>query len=1335
MKMKSLVLVLIFLLEGLVAGAQCRIAGLYGDRVLEVSTAFNRWDARAFTSSGTFYTRGRWTSSDTSKLTISNADSITCNLLAKAKGFVTVTFTLDSACGGVSMSATVEVVNGTIGDTLLCTGGYSDLSHTSFRFTNGTWSSSATSIASVSSTGRVYGISVGTAIITHTFPGWGWGPFTVYDSIRVRSSAGSLRDHFRDTVICAESILNFNSTDALTWDISNTRVARFFSARRNVTSFTFYAADSGSSMIYYSLGGCATIGDSFLAIVRPTPMNDSVAPIRYVGGLCYEDTLTFRLTGGTVGGHWSLPSTSRSHIDSNTGKFTNRDFLEFLNVTYTISNSFGCQNVFTNWIDNLYDNDSSSIFGSDTIWAPARIRYHSNGNRFSLFWRLDSTISAYLDTSTSYYSESFITGVWPGNIRVKRINAFCDDTVFKTIVVMGEPAATYSRFFNTRTMAIICDSISIRNQFIAHSRRYSLLTKYGDGSTEVTNIPANTSFFSQFSSHHYRTAGNYTIKQILIDSTGVRIDSSVFFANVMPCNALHLTFYKDSNSNCRYDSSDRLSGVWKRIGVDSNGVRIDTIWATHACHYIFNAPMGSTITLMSLDSSFSFPCSSSSFIRYTVGSGFNRVIDSVSVEVDMAYTDCRVSSNFRVGRHAIMGTIDVSNSSDITQDGIVVFKHMPGFYIAWATGSPIITDTTVSWRLSSLGSHSRQSLSIYIERNRWLPWLTPGNIVRNFISITPIGMTDIDTLNNQNDRWDTVKSSWDPNVIIPTPAGRIFNNTRIEYFVEFENQGNDTAHNIFVMDTLDSRLDMSTLVLVGSSATMHTERIRAGGLNIMKFSFPNIKLLDSSYRDQCRGHFIYTIKPRPGLANFTPIKARVGIYFDDNEVVMTPEAENTIIIPGDTIHTARAGVFCAGEPYRFYSSYNSVANTHFQWFKNGTAVGGDSSVYIASTLVTGDRVKCTMTSIVAQDTILTNTNEITATVFNRAGIDSIVGPNFVCDTNSITLTNATSSGTWQVTTGRTRISSTGVVRGVTTGVDTAIYIVRSVCFTDTARHALTVYPIVTPSIRIAVSPSDSMCSGIAATFTPTIANGGTAPAYRWRVFGAVVDSSASYTYMPALGDIVSCNLISSAQCASSSIVTSNSIDMLIIPSVTPRIDVVAIPADSVTSIGQMVNYFASVSFGGSTTNYQWVVNGSPVAGATSNTYARRAYRTDSVWCTTVSDAACATITNARSNKFAVKVPSLSIADIGGQSPTLSLYPNPNNGICTLESKDGAVYSGNYTIEIRNITGSLLYSAHTTAYNGRISLQLNLQHMLAQGAYILKLVGGERAEHLPFIIHQ
>lgn len=1333
MKAKYLVLVLIFLLEGLVAGAQCRIDWLYySDSVVDIGQYYH-WAAFAYDSSGGFMPEGRWTSTDTNILNFATPDSAMCRPVPKARGFVTVTYALTGACAGVSQSFRVEVVNGTNGATITCATTSSQLSHTMSYDTSGTWSSSATSIATVRG-GEVFGITTGTAIITHTFSNW-LGTFTVYDSFQVRA-ASALRDHFADTTVCYGSTMNISSLDTLNWRLTNHSVASFIGDTTDVNSTRITFSDSGTTLVYYSKYRCTSFIDTFRIRVMPFPGRDSIGPVRSVAGLCFGDTITFRNFSRSTGGHWSLLGFSHSTIDSLSGLFTNRDHLNSLSIDFSGNDAFGCEIFGFDSVYNLNGIDTFSIFGLDTLRYANRLRYSSLVRSTNYIWRLSGLgYQALLEPSTSFNAETFLTGLWPGRFDLLRINTICHDTFRKSIVALRDTVTTYSMFFNARTMAIICDSIGLRNQFLPYPYRLTLLTKYGDGTTDVITIPGSNTLFTQLLSHLYSAAGNYTIKQILIDSTGVRIDSIVFFANVMPCNAMHLTFYKDSNANCRYDGTDRLSGFWKRIGVDSNGVRIDTIMATHACHYNFNAPSGSVITFRPLDTNWRFSCSSDSVLRYTVGSGFYRVIDSISVEVELSRTDCRVSSNFNVGRHAIMGTIFVSNSSDIVQDGMVVFKHMPGFYVARATGRPIVTDTTVSWRLDSLGGYTTHGMYIYLERIRSLPWLRVDSLIRNLISFTPIGIIDIDSSNNQNDRWDTVKSSWDPNVIIPTPAGRIFNDTRIEYFVEFENQGNDTAHNIFVMDTLDSHLDMSTLELVTSSATMHTERIRAGGINIMKFSFPNIKLLDSSYHDQCRGHFIYTIKPRPGLANFTPIKARVGIYFDDNEVVMTPEAENTIIIPGDTIHTARAGVFCAGEPLRFYSTYNSVANTHFQWYKNGTAVGGDSSVYIASTLISGDRVKCTMTSIVAQDTILTNTNEITATVFNRTGIDTIVGPNFVCDTNSITLTNATSSGTWQVITGRTRISSTGVVRGVTTGVDTAIYIVTSVCFSDTAKHAVTVYPIVTPSIRIAVSPSDSMCGGIAATFTPTITNGGTSPAYRWRVFGAVVDSSTSYTYMPALGDIVSCNLISSAQCAVPSIVTSNSIDMLIIPSVTPRIDVVAIPADSVTSIGQMVNYFASVSFGGSTTNYQWVVNGSPVAGATSNTYARRAYRTDSVWCTTVSDAACATITNARSNKFAVKVPSLSIVDMGGQSPTLSLYPNPNNGICTLESKDGAVYSGSYTIEIRNITGSLLYSANTTAYNGRISLQLNLQHMLAQGAYILKLVGGERAEHLPFIIHQ
>jgi hypothetical protein len=65
----------------------------------------------------------------------------------------------------------------------------------------------------------------------------------------------------------------------------------------------------------------------------------------------------------------------------------------------------------------------------------------------------------------------------------------------------------------------------------------------------------------------------------------------------------------------------------------------------------------------------------------------------------------------------------------------------------------------------------------------------------------------------------------------------------------------------------------------------------------LKFDFPNIKLLDSSYHGLCDGAVIYHINTKPGLANGTDIMNRAGIYFDVNDVVMTNEAYAVIGCP------------------------------------------------------------------------------------------------------------------------------------------------------------------------------------------------------------------------------------------------------------------------------------------------------------------------------------------------------------------------------------------------------------------------------------------------------
>jgi hypothetical protein len=156
---------------------------------------------------------------------------------------------------------------------------------------------------------------------------------------------------------------------------------------------------------------------------------------------------------------------------------------------------------------------------------------------------------------------------------------------------------------------------------------------------------------------------------------------------------------------------------------------------------------------------------------------------------------------------------------------------------------------------------------------------------------------DINITNNYAHRCDTVVAAFDPNYIESNPAGCITSGITTEYTVGFENTGSDTAYNVHVLDTLSGYLDPRTLEPIMSSHSMIMETRHEAGLTIVKFDFPNIKLLDSSQPYGNHGMFKYKIRVRSGLADGTLISSRVGIYFDYNDVVMTNTQVNTINCP------------------------------------------------------------------------------------------------------------------------------------------------------------------------------------------------------------------------------------------------------------------------------------------------------------------------------------------------------------------------------------------------------------------------------------------------------
>ncbi len=152
--------------------------------------------------------------------------------------------------------------------------------------------------------------------------------------------------------------------------------------------------------------------------------------------------------------------------------------------------------------------------------------------------------------------------------------------------------------------------------------------------------------------------------------------------------------------------------------------------------------------------------------------------------------------------------------------------------------------------------------------------------------------------------------------------------------------------------------------------------------------------------------------------------------------------------------------------------------------------------------------------------------------------------------------------------------------------------------------AMEVKPYITPSITIKAD-STSACSGDPVKFSSTINNGGSSPAYQWRVNGSNINgaNSSTFTYSSlSNGANVTCVLTSNTMCPTPSAnVLSNAVNMNIITKTNSSI---AITANTDTSIcdGKEVVIKTSIVNGGTTPSYQWVINGVAIPGQTADTY-------------------------------------------------------------------------------------------------------------------------------------
>ena len=109
--------------------------------------------------------------------------------------------------------------------------------------------------------------------------------------------------------------------------------------------------------------------------------------------------------------------------------------------------------------------------------------------------------------------------------------------------------------------------------------------------------------------------------------------------------------------------------------------------------------------------------------------------------------------------------------------------------------------------------------------------------------------------------------------------------TWLDYTIRFQNTGNDTAFNIILRDTLDTKLELDSIEMIASS---HPYQANIKNSRYVAFTFNNIKLVDSIHNEPLsHGYISYRIKPRSTLVVGDTIRNNASIYFDFNPAIKT----------------------------------------------------------------------------------------------------------------------------------------------------------------------------------------------------------------------------------------------------------------------------------------------------------------------------------------------------------------------------------------------------------------------------------------------------------------
>ena len=289
---------------------------------------------------------------------------------------------------------------------------------------------------------------------------------------------------------------------------------------------------------------------------------------------------------------------------------------------------------------------------------------------------------------------------------------------------------------------------------------------------------------------------------------------------------------------------------------------------------------------------------------------------------------------------------------------------------------------------------------------------------------------------------------------------------------------------------------------------------------------------------------------------------------------------------------------CAGEDITFTTNTNQVGvNPIFQWMIDGTNVGTNTSIFIASNLTNAQAVSCLVTSSdICASTPTATSNSISI------NISSPVTPELNVQADQ---TNICLGETVTFTANGTDLGSSAqyewFIDGTSTGLINTLFTTNNLvdgqsvtCQAVTSETCVTTNTITSAPIQIEVttpenptiaitSDATSICSGSSVNFIATGENLGSNPQYQWLVDGTITGNTTNtFNTTFTTEQTISCIVTATNTCSGSLTANSNEIEITL---GSLLVELMEIQPESCDNSNGMIELQATGGFGPYTFNW------------------------------------------------------------------------------------------------------------------------------------------------------